>query len=61
MREKPLVLIVDDEHDILEIISAKIGGAGLDPVVAYNAKEGVDAAQKLHPEHYSYGHPHAGR
>ncbi|MGC9599536.1 MAG: response regulator [Minisyncoccia bacterium] len=50
MREKPLVLIVDDEHELLEIMSVKLGASGFDPVVAYNAKEGVDAAAKLHPD-----------
>ena len=50
MREKPLVLIIDDEHDLLEIMSAKLGASGFDPVVAYNAKEGIDAATKLHPD-----------
>lgn len=50
MREKPLILIVDDEHDFLEVMSARLGVAGFDPVVARNAKEAVDAAQKLHPD-----------
>lgn len=50
MREKPLILVVDDEHDLLEIMSTKLAVSGFDPVVAYNAKEGVDAAKKLHPD-----------
>lgn len=50
MKEKPLILIVDDEHDFLEILSAKFGAAGFDAVVAYSAKEAVDAAKKLHPD-----------
>ena len=50
MREKPLVLIVDDEKDLCEIMAMKLGASGFDPVVAYNAKEAVDAAQKLHPD-----------
>lgn len=50
MRAKPLILVVDDEHALLEILSAKFAAAGFDPVVAYSAKEGVDAAQKLHPD-----------
>lgn len=50
MRAKPLILIVDDEHEFLEIMSAKLAASGYDPVVAYNAREGVDAATKLHPD-----------
>lgn len=50
MREKPLILVVDDEADLLEIMSENLRGAGFDPVVAHNAREGVDAAHKLHPD-----------
>lgn len=50
MRNKPLILVVDDEKDLLEIMSLKLSSAGFDPVVAYNAKEAVDAAEKLHPD-----------
>jgi len=50
MREKPLILVVDDEYDFLEIMSAKLNAAGFDPVVARNASEAIDAAQKLHPD-----------
>jgi CheY-like chemotaxis protein len=50
MREKPLILVVDDEQELLEIMSAKLAAAGFEPVAAYNAKEGVDAATKLHPD-----------
>jgi CheY-like chemotaxis protein len=50
MREKPLILIVDDEINLLEIISTKLAASGFEPVVAYNAKEAIDAAVKLHPD-----------
>lgn len=50
MDGKPLILVVDDEPDFLEIISAKLHASDLEPVVAYNGKEGVDAAKKLHPD-----------
>ena len=50
MREKPLILIVDDEPDFLEIISMKLKSAGFDLIAAHNAKEAVDAANKLHPD-----------
>ena len=44
------ILVVDDEHDLLEVMSMRLGAAGFDPVVARNAKEAVDAAHKLHPD-----------
>ncbi len=50
MRTKPLILVVDDEHELLEIMSLKLMGSGFDTVVAYNGKEAVDAAKKIHPD-----------
>jgi len=50
MREKPLILVVDDEHDLLEIMTARLQAAGYEPVAARNAKEAIDAAQKLLPD-----------
>ena len=37
MREKPLILVVDDEANLLEIITTKLAASGFEPVVAYNA------------------------
>lgn len=50
MREKPLILIVDDERDLREIMSAKLNASGFDAVVAYDGAEAVDAAKKVHPD-----------
>jgi CheY-like chemotaxis protein len=50
MREKPLILVVDDEADLLEIMSENLRSGGFDPVVAHNAKEAFEAAQKLRPD-----------
>lgn len=50
MREKPLILVVDDEADLREIMSTKLAASGFDAVVAYNGTEAVDAAKKLHPD-----------
>lgn len=49
MAEQPLILVVDDEPDFLEIISQKLTASGLKIVVAHNAAEAIDAAGKLHP------------
>lgn len=50
MREKPLILLVDDELNFLEIISTKLSASGLEVVVAHNAAEAIDAAQKISPD-----------
>lgn len=50
MKDSPLILLVDDELDFLEIVALKLGSSGFNPVVAHNAYEAIDAAHKLHPE-----------
>lgn len=50
MREKPLLLVVDDEADLLEIMSTKLKNSGYDVIVANNAKEAEDAAVKVLPD-----------
>ena len=50
MREKPLILVVDDERDLREIMSLKLIAAGFDSIVAADAKEAVAAAKKAHPD-----------
>ena len=50
MREKPLILVVDDEPNLLEIMSANLAQSGFDAVVATNAEEAIDAARKLMPD-----------
>jgi CheY-like chemotaxis protein len=49
MSEQPLILVVDDEPNFLEIISRKLTAADLTIVVAHNAAEAIDTAQKMHP------------
>ncbi len=50
MRDKPLILVVDDEHDLLEVMSVKLTLSGFDAIAAYNAVEAYDAAKRLHPD-----------
>jgi two-component system cell cycle response regulator len=45
----PLVLLVDDEPNFLEIISTKLTAVGLQVVVAHTADQAIDAAKKIHP------------
>ena len=50
MREKPLILVVDDESDLREIMFTKLTTSGFDAAVAFNATEAIDAAKKIHPD-----------
>jgi len=50
MREKPLILVVDDEQDLREIMVLKLSASGFDAIVAIDAKEGVAAAKQSHPD-----------
>jgi CheY-like chemotaxis protein len=50
MREKPLILLVDDEQNFLDIISTKLGAVGFEVVTAHNAAEATADAQKINPD-----------
>ncbi|MBI4094903.1 MAG: response regulator [Candidatus Liptonbacteria bacterium] len=50
MREKPLILVVDDEKNFQEIFSAKLKAAGFEVAVARNGKEAVAKAGELLPD-----------
>ncbi|MFH1246603.1 MAG: response regulator [Candidatus Liptonbacteria bacterium] len=47
---KPLVLIVDDEEDFPEIISAKLSAAGMTTVHVKDPKKAVEEATKQKPD-----------
>ena len=50
MRDKPLILVVDDEKDLREIMALKLNASGIEAFVAANAKEAIDSAKKLQPD-----------
>ncbi|MEK7573934.1 MAG: response regulator [Patescibacteria group bacterium] len=50
MREKPLILIVDDEPEIREIVKTKLEANGFEIKEASNGIEGVRLAQELKPD-----------
>ena len=45
--DTPLVLIVDDEQDFLEIFGTKLSSAGFRIETAENGEEGIEKAKKL--------------
>jgi CheY-like chemotaxis protein len=50
VRTQPLVLIVDDETDFLEIASRKLAGSGLETFVTTDGYEAIAKAEELQPD-----------
>lgn len=50
MREKPLILITDDEQDIREIIKIKLTSSGFDVAEGSTGMEAVQKAKELKPD-----------
>lgn len=50
MRERPLILVVDDEQDLRNIMSIKLEASGFSAITATDAKEAVVAAKASHPD-----------
>jgi len=50
MRNPPLLLIVDDDPNFLEIFSAKLASVGFHVETAVNGKEGMEKAVQLQPD-----------
>ncbi len=50
MREKPLVLIVDDEADIRDVVKIKLQSSGFDVIEADNGLDGVRMAREKQPD-----------
>lgn len=50
MPEQPLILIVDDEPDFLEIFGTKLSSAGFRVETAENAMEGLKKIEDLKPD-----------
>ena len=44
-QHKPRALVVDDAQDVTEMIAMFLRHAGYDPVMAFNAREALDAAR----------------
>ncbi|MEK7193676.1 MAG: response regulator [Patescibacteria group bacterium] len=49
-REKQVILIVDDEENFREIMSAKLNAVGFDAATAANWKEAIKNARELTPD-----------
>lgn len=50
MREHPLVLLIDDEEDFLQITSLKLSGGGFEVVATRTVPEAIARARELLPD-----------
>ncbi len=50
MREKPLILIVDDDNFLAEVLATKLAGSGFSILRAGNGKIGCEMAKKEKPD-----------
>ena len=49
-RDKPLILVVDDEAHILHVVSLKLRNAGFDVITAADGEEGYELAVEHMPD-----------
>ena len=50
MREKPLLLVADDDNDFREVVSVKLKGAGFDVSAAKDGDEALKKAKEILPD-----------
>ena len=50
MREKPLILLIDDEQMFLDIASTKLRGDGFDTVEANSVQDAIEKVTSLGPD-----------
>ena len=50
MDKKPLILVIDDEKDLVEMIAFQFKARGYDTATASNGLEGLDALEKISPD-----------
>ena len=48
--EHLFVLLVEDDHDLAEVTQAALRHEGMEVAVAYDGREGLELAEKLHPQ-----------
>jgi DNA-binding response OmpR family regulator len=48
--EKLRIVLVEDDRDLADVIQAALEFEGLDVVVAYDGREGLDLIDRLHPD-----------
>src|SRR4030043_933542 len=50
MKQKPKILVVDDDVDLVKVMKGTLESKPFDVIVAYNGKEGLEKAKKEKPD-----------
>lgn len=50
VREKPLILVIDDESHIVHVVSLKLRNAGYEAITAQDGEEGFELAMREQPD-----------
>jgi CheY-like chemotaxis protein len=50
MRDHPLILLIDDEEDFLEIASVKLQADGFETIITHTISEALSKAEELLPD-----------
>ena len=50
MKQKPKILVVDDDVDLVKVMKGTLESKPYDVIVAYNGKEGLEKAKKEKPD-----------
>ena len=50
MQRRPKILLVDDDVDLVKVMSGALESKGYDVIVAYNGREGLEKARKEKPD-----------
>jgi two-component system alkaline phosphatase synthesis response regulator PhoP len=50
MRQRPKILLVDDDVDLVKVMSGALESKAYEVVVAYNGQEGMEKARKEKPD-----------
>ena len=48
--DKKRILLVDDEHELVDMVKIRLEANGYDVAVAYNGEEGLKAAKEKNPD-----------
>jgi two-component system alkaline phosphatase synthesis response regulator PhoP len=50
MKQKPKILVIDDDADLVAVMKGTLESKAYDVIVAYNGKEGLEKAKKEKPD-----------
>jgi len=50
MRDKPLILVVDDEPQMVGIVTFALESQGFDVVRAYDGQQALQIVEQVHPD-----------